>query len=110
MVSVMKMLRLLVTASAYGCIVQVVQDMKNMQVSQISVHELPRVSHTCIIIQVSDERHKAAMVLQTALQNILPVNEQKLRHTASMLARQYWEKVHFLHTHVLVPSFSTVCS
>ena len=33
------------------------------------------------------------MVLQTALQNIIPMNEQKLKHTASMLARQYWEKV-----------------
>jgi ubiquitin carboxyl-terminal hydrolase 9/24 len=33
------------------------------------------------------------MVLQTALQNIIPLNEQKLRHTASMLARQYWEKL-----------------
>ena len=32
MMSVMKMLRLLLTASAYGCIVQVVQDMKNTQV------------------------------------------------------------------------------
>lgn len=45
---------------------------------------------------MSDERHKAAMVLQTALQNIIPLNEQKLKHTASMLARQYWEKVRLL--------------
>ncbi|CAI8002162.1 Probable ubiquitin carboxyl-terminal hydrolase FAF-X [Geodia barretti] len=73
MMTIMKMLKLLLMASAYGCIVHVVQDMKNKQ--------------------VSDERHKAAMVLQTALQNIIPVNEQKLRHTASMLARQYWEKL-----------------
>lgn len=36
------------------------------------------------------------MVLQTALQNIIPLNEQKLKHTASMLARQYWEKVRLL--------------
>jgi ubiquitin carboxyl-terminal hydrolase 9/24 len=73
MMTIMKMLRLLLTASAYGCIVQVVQEMKNNQ--------------------VSDERHKAATILQTALQNIIPVNEQKLRHTSSMLARQYWEKL-----------------
>ena len=58
---------------------------------------------------MSDERHKAAMVLQTALQNIIPLNEQKLRHTSSMLARQYWEKViasvlycHFLHTSLVI--------
>ena len=44
-------------------------------------------------MQVSDERHKTAMVLQNALQVIIPMNEQKLRHVATMLARQYWEKV-----------------
>ena len=33
MMTIMKMLRLLLTASAYGCIVQVVQEMKNNQVS-----------------------------------------------------------------------------
>lgn len=33
MMTIMKMLKLLLMASAYGCIVQVVQDMKNKQVS-----------------------------------------------------------------------------
>ena len=47
----------------------------------------------CVCVQVSDERHKTAMVLQNALQVIIPMNEQKLRHVATMLARQYWEKV-----------------
>lgn len=87
----MKMMKLLVTASAYGCIIHVVQDMKTTQVHML--HLAMCVCEKDELLQVSEERHKAAMVLQTALQNIIPINEQKLKQTASMLARQYWEKV-----------------
>ena len=73
MMTVMKMLRLLLTASAYACIMEVVQDMK--------------------VKQVSEERHKAATVLQTALQHIIPITDQRLKLTSTMLARQHWEKV-----------------
>lgn len=40
MMTIIKMLKLLLTASAYGCIVQVVQEMKNMQVRPHSLHIL----------------------------------------------------------------------
>ena len=75
MLTVMKILRLLLMASAYSGIVQLVQELKRD----------PK--------QVSEERHKAASVMQTALQHIIPATEQKLKHTATQLAKQHREKV-----------------
>ena len=46
MMTIMKMLRLLLTASAYGCIVQVVQEMKSKQVSRKAQYQYS----TCVCI------------------------------------------------------------
>lgn len=65
----------MLTASAYACIVQVVHDMKRDSRS------------------VTDERHRAATVLQTTLQHVIPLAEQKMKTTATNLAKQYYDKV-----------------
>ncbi len=71
----MKMLKLMLMASAYACIIGVVNDVKRGLQS------------------VSDERHRAATVLQNALTFIVPMSEHKMKLVATNLAKQYFDKV-----------------
>ena len=55
------------------------------------VHDMKRDSKT-----VTDERHKAATVLQATLQQITPMAEHRMKTTATFLAKQYYEKVQYV--------------
>ena len=69
------MLKLLLVASAYASIVQVIRDMKRDSRS------------------VSTETHRSATQLQTTLEQIIPMAEQKLKNASTNLAKQHYELV-----------------
>jgi hypothetical protein len=69
----MKMLKLLLISSAYAIIVKVVQDMK--------------------VGAVTEERHHSAQQLQSTLEHIILVTEQKLKNASTQLAKQHFDKV-----------------
>jgi len=73
--SVLKMLKLLLVSSAYACIMEVVRKMKAEPGS------------------ISEQRRASATHLQSALEQIIPPSEQRLKNTAMQLAKQYYEKV-----------------
>ncbi len=71
----MKMLKLLLVSSAYACIMQVVYTMKKDPQS------------------VTTERRSAVTQLQSALEQIIPASEVKLKSTSMSLAKDYFKKV-----------------
>lgn len=73
LLSVMKMLKLLLLSCAYAVIVKVVQDMK--------------------VGSVTEERHHSAQQLQSTLEHIILVTEQKLKNASTQLAKQHFDKV-----------------
>ena len=75
---VLKSLKLLLMASAYACIVQVLHDMKKD------------------VATVTEERHRAATQLKATLECITPVADQRMSTKATMLARQFYMKVSML--------------
>ena len=75
---VLKSLKLLLMASAYACIVQVLHDMKKE------------------VATVTEERHRAATQLKATLECITPVADQRMSTKATMLARQFYMKVSML--------------
>ena len=77
LLSVMKMLKLLLLSCAYAVIVKVVQDMK--------------------VGTVTEERHHSAQQLQSTLEHIILVTEQKLKNASTQLAKQHFDKVTTLH-------------
>ena len=52
------------------------------------VHDLKR-----DVKSVTEERHRAATQLQTTLQYIVPPAEQKMKSTATLIAKQFYGKV-----------------
>ena len=72
---VLKSLKLLLMASAYAYIVQVLHDMKKD------------------VATVTEERHRAATQLKATLECITPVADQRMNSKATMLARQFYMKV-----------------
>ena len=83
------MLKLLLVSSAYACIVQVVHGIKK------DPHSIP------------EERRQAVTLLQSALEHIIPVSEQRLKNTSMNLAKVYYEKVShcfatLVHVHILL--------
>ena len=73
LLSVMKMLKLLLLSSAYAIIVKVVQDIK--------------------LGTVTEERHHSAQQLQSTLEHIILITEQKLKNASTQLAKQHFDKV-----------------
>ncbi len=71
----MKMLKLLLVSSAYACIMQVVYAMKKDPHS------------------ITEERRAAVTQLQSALEQIIPASEHRLKSTAMGLAKEYFKKV-----------------
>ncbi|XP_064393950.1 probable ubiquitin carboxyl-terminal hydrolase FAF-X [Halichondria panicea] len=71
----MKMLKLLLVSSAYACIMQVVYTMKKDPQS------------------VTTERRSAVTQLQSALEQIIPASEVKLKSTSMSLAKDYFKKL-----------------
>ena len=73
--SVLKSLKLLLAASGYACIVHVAQDIKTGGAT------------------VSEERHRAATILQNTLTQVINTSEHRLKLTATVLAKQHFDKV-----------------
>lgn len=84
LLNVLKVLKLLLVSSAYASIFKVVLEMKQDAKS------------------VSEERHSMAKQLQTALEQILPSADHKLKNVSMNLAKLYVEKVStVMHIHGL---------
>ena len=75
MLNVLKVLKLLLVSAAYASIFQVVIELKQEDKT------------------VTEERHAKAKQLQTALDQILPSSEHKLKNVSMTLAKLFVDKV-----------------
>ena len=75
MLNVLKVLKLLLVSAAYAAIFQVVIELKQEEKT------------------VSEERHTKAKQLQTALEQIIPASEHKLKTVSMNLAKLFVDKV-----------------